>query len=223
MKPDPEHQTTVPERTARTRRILVFAGIGAVLIAVLIAFFAGGDDDPITTSAEDADVVEIASQVEVTGTPLPPLRGSAIDPAVGRDAPALDGVAPDGSPVTVEPGGQPILLVFVAHWCPDCQAAIPRLAEPLAGTVPGDAEVVLVSTGQVPDRGKWPPSEWLDEEGWATPVLVDDVAATAASSYGLISYPYFVMIDAEGEVTERSSGRLAPAEVLAMIERAVAQ
>lgn len=84
-------------------------------------------------------------------------------------------------------------------------------------------EVVLVSTGQAEERGNWPPSEWLDDEGWARPVLVDDDSATAAEAYGLSGFPYFVMVDAEGLVTERASGALGPDAVLAMIERAVAQ
>lgn len=138
-------------------------------------------------------------------------------------APTPGGVGPEGSPVTAEPGGEPTLLVFAAHWCPHCQREVPLIADPLADDLPGGTEVVLVSTGQAEERGNWPPSEWLDDEGWARPVLVDDDSATAADAYGLSGFPYFVMVDAEGLVTERASGALGPDAVLAMIERAVAQ
>ena len=32
----------------------------------------------------------------------------------------------DGAPLTIAPTGKPMLVVFLAHWCPHCNAEIPR-------------------------------------------------------------------------------------------------
>jgi hypothetical protein len=60
-------------------------------------------------------------------------------------------------------------------------------------------------------RGNWPPGEWLVDEGWTQPTMVDP-DGSAAETWGLTSFPYFVAIDANGDVVARASGELTTAQ-----------
>ena len=67
--------------------------------------------------------------ITVTGDLLPAFEGdTATDAGAGLAAPILEGESFDGTAVVVEPGS-PTLLVFLAHWCPHCQAEVPDLVE----------------------------------------------------------------------------------------------
>jgi thiol-disulfide isomerase/thioredoxin len=64
------------------------------------------------------------------------------------------------------------VVVFVAHWCPHCQAEVPRIvALAKAGKV--SVPIVGVATGTDASAPNYPPSAWLQREGWPYPVLVD--------------------------------------------------
>lgn len=156
----------------------------------------------------DADV-EQYRDVEVTGDALDPYPGNAADdPAVGRTAPVVTGASFDGTPVTIEPG-RPTLVTFLAHWCPHCQAEVPRLVEWIeSGEVPAALQIVGVSTSATSTRPNFPPSSWLERERFTPPVLADDVVATAAQAFGVDGFPTLVMLDADGTVLWRTSGEL---------------
>ncbi len=72
--------------------------------------------------------------MQVKGTPLPDFDAEVSpDPAIGETIPTLDGKSvDDGAAVTIGPdggGGEPQMIVFLAHWCPHCRAEVPRLVE----------------------------------------------------------------------------------------------
>ena len=57
----------------------------------------------------------------------------------------------DGSDMTIAPTGKPQAIVFLAHWCPHCQAEVPRIvALAKAGKLDG-IDVVGVATGRRTD------------------------------------------------------------------------
>jgi thiol-disulfide isomerase/thioredoxin len=177
--------------------------IGIVVAVIVIAFGAA----VIASRGGDSDVSQTAS-VEVDGAPLPQL-GQGDDASLGMVAPTLVGSDFDGSTVEVTPGDGPRLLVFLAHWCPHCQAEVPLLAPYLAsGDAPEELQTVAVSTAVSSSRDNYPPDEWLEREGWPTPVLRDDTSNAAANAYGLTAYPFFVLIDEEGAVVGRDSGEM---------------
>jgi thiol-disulfide isomerase/thioredoxin len=153
--------------------------------------------------------------VTVDGEQLPQLVDPSRDPAVGRPAPALEGVGFDGAPVRT-PSGEPHVVVFLAHWCPHCQAEVPRIValEERGGTE--GVAVLAVATGTSADAPNFPPSAWLEREHWPYPVLVDTAAGTAAGAYGLASYPMLVFVDAQGAVAGRVSGEVPESELAAM-------
>ncbi len=186
---------------------VVLAGILAVVLSA-----GGGGSRGRSSGGTKPGRVEIGSTVAVSGTPLATLTDSTKDPAVGKTAPTLTGVTFNGSPVTIGNTGRAHLVIFVAHWCPHCQAEVPRIVSlATAGQIP--VPVVSVATGTDPSRPNYPPSAWLAREGWPYPVLVDTKTETAATSYGLPGYPFLVFVDAQGKVVGRLSGEVATSDL----------
>ena len=212
----------------RTRTPLVIGIVVAiiVIVAVVVVLAAGGDDDvetasttvapggSVTTPVDGGDdstttipeiLVGEVRPVTVDGTPLPLYEGADGDAAIGTAPPTLTGEGFDGSQVVIGPGEPvPTLVVFLAHWCPHCNAEIPRLIELQdEGRIPEDLRVVGVSTGVAPDRPNFPPSDWIVDMGWPFEMMADGVdfergVFVGADAYGLSSFPYMVMIGADG-------------------------
>lgn len=185
----------------------VLVGIVVIgVVAVALTAMGGGDSG----GGGGGDSVEISAETSVDGDALPRFSGSGRDAAVGMAAPTIASVGFDGK--NVETGGatgSPYALVFLAHWCPHCQAEVPRL---VAVSENGEIEgvpVTGVATGTTDTQPNYPPSEWLAREDWPFPVLVDDARGSAANAYGLSSYPFMVFVDAEGNVAGRTSGEVS--------------
>jgi len=230
------------ESRSRTPLLLGLLALVVVAIAVVAVVVSGGggdDDDGGAADTPEVTTVDRAGEAvgpsAVTGEPIDPLtatvtvtgdplvefeRDADADAAVGTPAPGLAGTDYDGDPTAITPGEDgPTLVVFLAHWCPHCNDEIPVLNEWRdAGGVPDDLRIVGVSTGVSPDRPNYPPGEWLDDKDWQWDVIADgpfDGSAPPAGlvAYGVSSYPFFTLIDADGNVAARGSGEL-PIEAL---------
>lgn len=181
--------------------------IGGIVLVVLVAAVAA-----IALTSRPAGPAEPASTaVSVQGTALlalPP-PGTA-DPAVGQAIPTISGIGLDGAAMTIGPDDGALAIVVVAHWCPHCRAEVPVLADWLASNqVPDGVDVVTVSTGIDPARPNYPPSAWLEREGWNEPTLVDDASSSALAALGLNSFPGFVFVNADGTVAQRLTGEIS--------------
>lgn len=178
--------------------VLVLVVVGAVLVGLA---FLGGDDEP-----GEAPEVEAA---EVSGDPLPTFGGDpADDPAVGTTAPTAVGGAYDGSDVDVTAGDDATIVLFLAHWCPHCQAEVPEVQAWLDdGGLPEGVTLRAVTTAIDPDQPNYPPDAWLEGEGWTVETLVDTDGAVA-DAYGLNAFPFWVVLDEDDQVLMRFSGRL---------------
>lgn len=216
--------------------------IGVVVIAVVVALIVaiatsgGSSDDSSSNGATDgssavtapgaaSEVAAAENQpVTIEGQILDPLGDPSADSAIGAPAPLLRGYSFDGRPVTIEPGdGRSYMVVFLAHWCPHCNAEVPRLIEwKNMGMVPDGLEVVGVSTGVAADRPNYPPSEWIVEKKWPWSVLADSVTQDAAMAYGVSGYPFFTIIGADGTVKMRASGEKSIEEIDALVDAALA-
>jgi cytochrome c biogenesis protein CcmG, thiol:disulfide interchange protein DsbE len=211
------------ERNRRTGPIIIGATVLAVLAIGLVAFLAtrGGGDDKVTAgtgAAAAASATQQTAAVTVSGEDLPTypkstssfLADPATDPAVGATIPKLVGQSFDGSTVTIDPtDGTPKVVLFVAHWCPHCQAEVPLIESWISeGKLPKDVKIYTVSTGVSDQKPNYPPSNWLAKVGWQPQVLLDDEAGTAAQAYALPGFPYFVMADGQGKVVQRGSGEI---------------
>ena len=209
------------EREARKRQLRT---IGAVVAAVTVL----GGVAVLSTILGGDEAVDGGSQnqpVEVEGVALPAFPEQGEDPAVGTVAPTIVGRDFGGDRVEVGPGGSdgvPQAIWFVAHWCPHCQAEVPVIVElARAGSIPEGVSVVAVSTSVDASAPNYPPSAWLEREGWPYPVLTDDERGTAAQAYGVAGFPFLVVVDADGTVLARTSGELGADGIVALLERAV--
>lgn len=209
----PAHQSRSESESRRTTWV-VLGLVLLILVAFLIAMFTGGSSSDDNDSGSDitspAAAVDQNFPVTVTGTPLPPLADAASDAAVGMTAPQLVGQTFDGSSITVAPGeGQAYMVVFLAHWCPHCNAEIPRLVKWFeAGQVPDNLRVIGVSTAVAADRPNYPPSEWIVETKWPWEILADSTDGTAANAFGVSGFPFFVIVGSDGLVKVRQSGEV---------------
>ena len=187
--------------TPRVGRPVILAVGGALVVAAVIAVVATGGNN------EDQQAPSAAG-VTVTGEALPAFA-EGDDPAVGSPAPSLQGEDFAGNPVRIGEDGRPKAVVFLAHWCPHCQREVPLIQDWLdAQGPPEGVDLYSVATSIDPSQPNYPPDAWLEREGWSVPVLVDDSMDSAATAYGLTLFPYFVFIDAEGNVVARASGEL---------------
>jgi thiol-disulfide isomerase/thioredoxin len=219
-KKAPAH--VVPER--KNTGMIVVIAVAAVAVLALIAAVVisqvGGDDE-----AAVPEGVEQTQPVVVEVQALPQHTGGANDPAVGMVPPMLEGRSFDGSSVVIDPSdGTPKLIVFATHWCPHCQAEIPRIVEwQQQGLIPAGVEVYGVSTSATSSRENYPPSTWLEREGWTFPTLADSEDDAAASAWGLQAFPYFVALDGDGKVVARTSGELTQEQFTALLAQIAPQ
>jgi thiol-disulfide isomerase/thioredoxin len=147
---------------------------------------------------------------------LPWFEPGQDDPAVGLLAPPVTGASFDGTPVSIEADGRAKMLVFLAHWCPHCQDEVPEVQRWLdEGGLPETIDLISVATAIDETRPNYPPDAWLEREGWNAPVIVDD-EGQVAQQYGLSAFPFWVIVDADGRVVGRATGRL-PVEQLDQI------
>ena len=146
------------------------------MIVAVVASGGGDDSSAKATSFE-------THAVTVDGTPLPSYDSTkSPDPGIGKTIPTLEGVSVlDGKPVTVKPTGKPQMVLFVAHWCPHCQAEVPRLVDLAKQGVFDGVEVTAVATGTNSAYPNYPPSAWLEGVKWPFPVLADSPQFTAAT------------------------------------------
>jgi thiol-disulfide isomerase/thioredoxin len=201
----------------RNRNWWIWGGVALVfVVAIVVAVVVSGGGDSAKATQHETGAVT------VDGTPLPQFVSGGVDTAIGDTIPTLHGVSFDGSAVTIAPTSKPQVVLFVAHWCPHCQAEVPRIvALAKKGAFEG-IDVATVATGTNSTYPNYPPSAWLQGEHWPFPVLVDSTESTAATAYGLPSYPYFVFTDAQGKVVGRATGEIAPSDLQRILKALVA-
>ena len=173
----------------------------ALISVVVLTFDNGGSGDQYGSP-------------EISGDILPLLPDGANDPAVGLAAPEVVGSDYDGNPVSITNDGNAKVIMFVAHWCPHCQREVPIVKQWLEDNpLPADVDFYTISTSISSTRENYPPSSWLDREGWTAPVIVDDEASHIGDAYGLTAFPFWVFSAADGTVVARVTGGVAPSDL----------
>lgn len=191
------------ERPAGRNRtpLLIIGGIAAIVLVAVIG--------TILATSSGPSVPQPAAAVAVSGQALPRYTSGAADTAVGSRLPTLSGTGIDGASLTIGPDGRAKVIVILAHWCPHCQAELPRLVDWLgANTVPDSVDIVALTTSIQPTGTNYPPSAWLSREGWDRPTLVDDANDTALNALGMGNFPGFVFVGADGLIQRRLTGEL---------------
>lgn len=182
------------------KRLMV--SVALVLMVVACGGEAATDDDQGALSNP------AFGEVTVSGS-LPAFESVQSDAAVGQDAPSLSGVDPTGAAVEFTPGSSPAVLLFVAHWCPHCQAEVPLVVSWLESNPDAlGIDILAVATGTAEGQPNFPPADWLEREGWTAPIIMDDENSTAGVAFGLTSYPFWVIVASDGTVAGRVAGGL---------------
>ena len=200
--------------------LLIAAAVTALVVVVGIVVALGGTS---STNSTTSDKNTGYGPVVVEGASLPAFSTTSGDEANGVTPPFVEGVDPDGNPVSIGGGrgSQPTMVVFLAHWCPHCQKEVPVIAEWIEQNGPPEGvALVSIATATVAERPNYPPSAWLEREGWQPVVLADDEQGSAATAYGLTAFPFFVAVDAQGKVVERVSGELTVQQIEDLVARA---
>lgn len=189
---------------------LVVGGLLVLAVALGFALLGGGDDADTGTGFDPGDVA--APTIE--GEPVPTGASGVEAPDVRADALLSEGQ----NQVPVE--GEGTMIVFLAHWCPACNAEVPVINQWLEESgLPEGTEIRAVATAIDATRANYPPDEWLRERGWTVPTLID-VDGSIAAAYGVDSYPYWVFVDGDGIV--QGGGGAQPADALTQIAEALA-
>ncbi len=196
-----------------TRRIVL--GIAGALALVIVSA-------TVALGAVPAKTVQVA-HVKVSGTALPALPDTGQDPSVGTKVPTLTGKTFAAKKIVVPPAStEPQVVMFLAHWCPHCQAEVPRIVQLAAQGGFNGVHVTAVATGTLGSRPNYPPSKWLKREHFPFAVMVDSRKSMAAQAWGLTAYPFLVFVDASGKVAGRITGEVSPADLRTIVSALVA-
>ena len=190
-----------PQSSAKPRSIPIVGIVVAVVavLAVVAVVFAGN-----TEVGSEYGEPQVQGQLSL----MPP--ETAVDTsATGETAPIVIGADFDGNEVRIENDGRAKAIVLLAHWCPHCQAEVPRVTEWLnASGGPDNVDFYSVSTSMNSAQPNFPPSEWLARENWQIPVIRDDQEGSVWSAYGAGGFPFWVFTNSDGTVAMRTSGQL---------------
>ncbi len=211
--------------SGRSNTLWIWIGLGVLVVAIaLVAGFVGrssdsGSNSGGSASASGGTVVPNGSleygSLDVTGTKLPdsPDPG-ATDTAIGQAIPTIAGQTFDESKITISPeGGKPQVILVVAHWCPHCQAEVPRIQDWLdTNGMPDDVKLTAIATANTDQRTNFPAGPWLRKEKWTVPTLLDDKNSDAGAALGVTGFPGFIVVGADGKVVYRTSGEITMAQ-----------
>jgi thiol-disulfide isomerase/thioredoxin len=180
--------------------------VALVLVVTVVLTFGSGDDAELEVGTPS-----------IGGEALPLYDETQADASVGSTIPEVDGADWNGTAVSITDDGRAKIIVFLAHWCPVCQDEVPIVASWLAaGLLPENVDIYTVATGISRVRDNYPPSAWLQREGWEPPVILDDERNSVAAAFGLPAYPYFVFVGADGTVAGRVTGRVGADQLTAI-------
>ncbi len=203
-----------PSTKAPWQQPLVWVIALVLIVAVVVGFLASNISDAAPARQE-------TGFAETIGNPLPLYTES--DAAIGMEAPSIVSSTFDG--VRVQLGNDNVARVyaFVAHWCPHCQREVPKLVSWMDGTeLPDGVDVVVVSTSVSATADNYPPSAWLESEGWVGTTIVDSEEGALAQGFGLTAFPFWVAVDADDQVLFRATGEVSEATFRDLLDQAAA-
>ncbi len=194
----------------------IIAGVaGAGVVALLIAAVLFGGSVGETA----VPIEEVVGSPQVDGA-LPPMGNSNVDQtATGQEAPTVTGTDFDGEEVTITNDGRPKAIVFLAHWCPHCQAEVPSVQRWLNDTGGVDGvDMYSVTTAVDPRRNNYPPQRWLEDEGWTVPIIRDNAASSVLTAHGNGGFPFWVFTNSDGTVALRVAGEIPINDLEAILQ-----
>ena len=190
-----------------------FIIVGAILLVVGLAVAIGVSlvDEPL-----DGNLPE--GETTISGDALPEYAGeNDINISVGLQAPSFSGPDQNSEIISLEKNGKSKILLFLAHWCPHCQAEVPVVQEYIdTFGLPADVEVIGILTSIDRSRDNYPPHDWLVKEGWSE-TQIYDLDREIGTAFGLNAFPYWVTLDKDLKVVNRVTGELTPDQITVLI------
>lgn len=195
--------TSRTQNSSNAKTLLIWLG-GAVAVIGLVAVVVSGAG----SSGGGASHPDLQGDPQINGEFLAPLTsGATADPAAGSQVPTVVGADFDGNPVSIEDNGKAKMIIFLAHWCPNCQAEVPEVTRWLEeNSLPDNVEIISVATSINRARDNFPPSAWLEGEDWPVPVVLDSAGSEVGVAYGVSAFPLWAMVDSEGKLITRITG-----------------
>lgn len=210
------------QKSSKTFPIVISLAAIAMVAVIVLTITSEKEKDAANSKIEVSETVNVSSASingKVGEASLPAFDEAAQagpDPAVGMIVPQFSGQNFQAKDVKVQPEGKPYAIVFLAHWCPHCQKEVPKLVMMHAdGQLPEDVDFIAVATGTNNDAVNYPPSKWLNNEGWPWSIVADSQGAEIANAFGLTGYPYVVYVNADGTVHKRTSGEVEDSQIIA--------
>ena len=203
-----------------SNKMFTLAIIGILVLGLAGIAFVATSRDAVNFDGEQT------APIEVDGNVLLPMPGSGVsadpntDAAIGQPLPSVVGTGFDDQEIVIEDDGRAKVIYFLAHWCPHCQAEVPRIVDLIdSGGQPEGLDIYGISTSVDASRGgAYPPAAWFDREGFDVPVLRDSPNSDAFQFFGGGGFPYAVYVDADNNIVARSSGELDPAAIQSIWE-----
>ena len=193
----------------------IIGGLVALGLIVGLAFSIANE--------ESLDESIAFGEITVEGANLPFLEDPSADPAVGAGAPTVSGGDWDDNQYSIAADGRPKIVIFLAHWCPHCQVEVPVVQDWInSGGLPSDVDMYSITVLSEKLRPNWPSQDWLEDEGWTVPVIMDDAQSSAVLAYGMRGTPFYVVLDGENTNLGRFSGEVGVGGLEAMVQIAQA-
>lgn len=188
---------------SKSKALLIWLAGGVLVIGLIAVVLAGASGQ-----SAGADHPDLQGSVEISGDSLSRYTADEIDPDFGEKVPEISGSDFEGNPVSIEHNGKPKAILFLAHWCQFCQAEVPVVQDWLdQNQVPEGVEFISVATSVDRGRVNFPPSDWLEGEGWSVPVILDSSPQQDVyRAYGAGGFPFWAFVDGDGNLISRASG-----------------
>ena len=196
------------------RWLIAGATAAVVVAAIAISLFAGGFFGAGGGSGSAA-----VGRVSETAVGGPAATGQL---ATGTPAPDLQWTLDGQSGSIAGERGHPVLLAFVATWCPHCQAEVAVLNKVQDRFRPQGLRVLGVTASSNGMDGRSPASLgdtelFVQRHKAAYPHLFDQ-NLVGAQRYGVRSFPSLYLIDSAGTIRYAQSGEVPESELAAQVQ-----
>jgi peroxiredoxin len=117
-------------------------------------------------------------------------------------------LALDGPPVSLSQflGKKPVLLVFWATWCPECNAAFPEINALHGGPAGEKMQILALDFRETREKV----AAAVKSRDIRYPVLLDE-RGQVARAFGVVGIPTYILIGREGKVVYREN--VLPADI----------
>jgi len=184
----------------RVSKNIIIGGVILLVVGVAVAIGVTLSSEPVAAGLPEGEI-------SVTGDSLVPYSEGE-DQSIGLPAPSFSGPGVDSQIISIKNDGRAKAIIFLAHWCPHCQREVPIVQDYIdTFGLPKGVDLIAVATSIDKGRDNYPPTEWLQREGWSSTAIYD-LNKEIAKAYGLTAFPYWVFVDKDFNILARRTGNI---------------